>query len=376
MCVEHWLLGDHDAAMTHLDEARRLVEPLPPSRSKALVIATASRLLMLASKESEAIAVGEQGLTMAEALGLDEIRAASLVNIGSARAALDDDRGFVELSDGIELSRETGAAFDMCRGMGNLAARRWARGELGEAIRLWREAEREAQLFGQMGFARWFRAVLAGPEYELADWDSAHARAQEFLAEVEAGSPHYLASPCYLIRGLIRHARDDRDGSIADIEVALGLARRAKDPQSLYPAYAVTAHVLMELGERERALPAAEEFLAGIAGGPEIGFADTYLHILSWTLTEAGRGEECAAALEPYSRIPWARIGIAFGLGDPAQAAELAAEIGAFASEAYCRLSAVREGDLGQLERALAFYRSVGATRYVREGESLLAASA
>jgi hypothetical protein len=29
-----------------------------------------------------------------------------------------------------------------------------------------------------------------------------------------------------------------------------------------------------------------------------------------------------------------------------------------------------------QLRRALAFYRSVGATRYVREGEALLAASA
>jgi hypothetical protein len=120
----------------------------------ALVIATASRLLMLASEELEAIAVGEQGLAMAEALGLDEIRAASLVNIGSARAALDEDRGFVELSDGIELSRTAGAAFDMCRGMGNLAARHWARGQLGEAIRLWHDAEREAQLFGRMGFAR------------------------------------------------------------------------------------------------------------------------------------------------------------------------------------------------------------------------------
>ena len=51
-------------------------------------------------------------------------------------------------------------------------------------------------------------------------------------------------------------------------------------------------------------------------------------------------------------------------------------EIGALASEAYCRLSAARAGDLTQLEPALAFYRSVGATRYVREGESLLAASA
>jgi hypothetical protein len=289
---------------------------------------------------------------------------------------MDDERGFVELSDGIELARTAGAAFDMCRGLGNLAARRWAGGELGEAIRLWREAEREADLYGQKGFARWFRAVLAGPEYELADWESAGARAEAFLAEVEAGSPHYLASPCYLVRALIRLARDDREGAIADTEVALELARRAKDPQSLYPACAVTAHVMTELGEQGRALPPAGEFLAGIAGGPEIGFADTYLHILSWTLTGAGRGEECAAALERYARIPWARIGIAFGRGDPAGAAELCAEIGAFASEAHCRLVAARAGDLAQLAPALAFYRSVGATGYVREGESLLAASA
>ena len=53
-------------------------------------------------------------------------------------------------------------------------------------------------------------------------------------------------------------------------------------------------------------------------------------------------------------------------------------------SEAYCRLVAARElveqgrrteAD-AQLGRALAFYRSVGARRYVREGESLLAVSA
>jgi hypothetical protein len=376
LCIEYWLLGDHDAAMTHLDEARRLVDPLPPSRSKALVIATASRLLMLASKEREAIVVGEQGLAMAEALGLDDIRAASLVNIGSARTALNENRGFVELAEGIELARKVGAAFDMCRGVGNLAARQWARGELSEAIRHWHQAERESEEFGQMGFARWFHAVLAAPEYELGEWDTADVRAREFLVGVEAGSPHYLASPCYLIRGLISHARADRDGAIADMEVALELARRAKDPQSLYPACAVASHVLMELGEPDRALPPAEEFLAGLEGGPEIGFADTYLHILAWTLTGAGRGEECAAALEPYARLPWTQIGITFCSGNATGAADRCAEIGALASEAHCRLAAARAGDLGQLERALAFYRSVGATRYVSEGESLLAASA
>jgi hypothetical protein len=48
----------------------------------------------------------------------------------------------------------------------------------------------------------------------------------------------------------------------------------------------------------------------------------------------------------------------------------------ALASEAFCRLEAARGGDITQLGTALAFYRSVGARRYIREAESLLAESA
>jgi hypothetical protein len=42
--------------------------------------------------------------------------------------------------------------------------------------------------------------------------------------------------------------------------------------------------------------------------------------------------------------------------------------------ESGASLCARLRGDADQAERALAFYRSVGATRYVREGESLLPA--
>jgi hypothetical protein len=44
-------------------------------------------------------------------------------------------------------------------------------------------------------------------------------------------------------------------------------------------------------------------------------------------------------------------------------------------AEALVRQNRRAEADT-QLQRALAFYRSVGATRYIREGEALLAASA
>jgi hypothetical protein len=114
------------------------------------------------------------------------------------------------------------------------------------------------------------------------------------------------------------------------MEVALELARRAKDPQSLYTACAVAAHVLIELGEHERAVATAEVFLAGIADSPEIGFADTYLNILSWTLTEAGRGEECVRA-GPLRACP-GRDRDCVRSWRPG-ASRLCAEIGAFASE-------------------------------------------
>jgi hypothetical protein len=148
-------------------------------------------------------------------------------------------------------------------------------------------------------------------------------------------------------------------------------------------ALAVGAHIRAQHGDLAGAVPLAEEFLRAVEGGRGLGFGIAYLHVLVWTLAACGRGAEAAAALEDHAGNAWARAGIAFGRGDPAAAADIFAGMRAHASEAFCRLSAARElveqdrraeAD-GHLRSALGFYRSVGAARYVREGESLLAAT-
>ena len=48
-------------------------------------------------------------------------------------------------------------------------------------------------------------------------------------------------------------------------------------------------------------------------------------------------------------------------------------QIGDVVDEAHARL---QSGEPQQVERALEFFRSVGATRHIREAEALLAASA
>jgi tetratricopeptide (TPR) repeat protein len=336
---------------------------------------TAARLMMLNARDEEAIRLGEEALALAEALGLDQVRAAALVDIGSARSALGEDEGLEILGEAIEIAREANAAFDLCRGIGNLAAWRWMRGELAPAVPLWRDALIEAQQYGQSGFARWFRAVPLATEYEFGAWDDAMKRADVFIGEVEAGSPHYLAGTCHFHRAAIRLARGDDEGAIADAEQALALTERIEDPQALYPAAAVAAHIARELGD-PRPIPSVEQFLDAVKSGRGLGFGLAFVHVLSWSLTPLGRGPELADVLEQFGENPWARAAGAFACGDPVGAADVLAGMGAVASEAFCRLAAARDGDLTQLEPALAFYRSVSASRYVRECELLLPASA
>jgi hypothetical protein len=73
------------------------------------------------------------------------------------------------------------------------------------------------------------------------------------------------------------------------------------------------------------------------------------------------------------SHTPWGEVGVAVLDGRLSDAAATLHEIGDVANEAYARL---QSGEPAQVERALAFYRSVGATRYVEQAEGLLAASA
>ena len=382
--AEHfWLEGDRESAFAHLQHAREMVEALPPSPIKAHATATASRFRMLASEVEEAIRLGNEAIAMAEELGLDEVRAGALNNIGSARTSLGDNQGLAELAEAARLAEAAGSGFELCRAKGNLAPQLWLQGRLEEALRLWKETEEDTIRFGQVTFNRWTRAVVVAPRYVVGDWSRALDSAEAFIAEIESGFPHYLASSGYFTRGLIRLARGEAESAVDDGERAVRLAARAADPQQVLPTRAYVAHIQYEAGNKGRAAFLAEAALSDLKTLPSVGIGAMGTHVLAWTLTALGRGEELAPALSRMS-VPWTQAAIAFAAGDPIAGAEICGEIGARTEEAYDRLVAARmllaqgrraEGD-EQLRLALTFYRSVGAIHYIRQGESLLAASA
>jgi hypothetical protein len=87
-----------------------------------------------------------------------------------------------------------------------------------------------------------------------------------------------------------------------------------------------------------------------------------------------GRESEVAEILDREEiDSPWLHAGRAVLARDFRRAADIFAEAGALTPEAFFRLHAGSEPDV---RAALAFYRSVGATRFIREGEAVLTASA
>jgi tetratricopeptide (TPR) repeat protein len=383
LCEITWIAGESDKMAAHLAQARELAEGLPRNRARARVVSNASRFAMLASRDEEAIELAQEAIEMADELGFLEIKAAALNNYGTARANLHDLGGLDVLREAIELADEIEAPFESTRARGNMAAQLWQLGELQSAYDLWFEAAETSHRYGQTGFARWFDGILCPHSYALGDWQGARGRIDAFLAAVEAAGSHYLAGECFTVRARLKLALDDVDGAIRDAERAVELTRRARDPQNLYPTLANAAVVFGETGDTERAAALVEGFVDAVPGGA-LGYAAVFLHVLAWTVAGSDRADELAGAIGSDASFPWARAALAYLRGDVVAAADVCGAMGAVTEEAHDRLAAAKllaadghraEAD-EQLYRALAFYRSVGASRYVREGEALLAASA
>jgi class 3 adenylate cyclase/predicted ATPase len=378
-----WVKGDAERAFAHLSRARELVDAGETTRVKAHVTSTVSRYLMLAGDDSEAVRIGRSALEMAELLGLEDVRADALNNIGASRGNNGDVGGIADLELAVRVADQNKLAQQSLRARGNLASVLWTNGDLERTTAVVAEAMVIATRYGMSRFVTWFRASTVHNSYAAGDWDSAYSGAETFLAEVEAGSPHYLAADCYMIRARIRIGRNDVPGAVRDAERSLDLARLAKDRQILYPAIAVAAQTFLESGDTARAGALVDELLEHLQTPGSGLVVAVALHTLAWTLFKLGRSSDLLTRTFE-SDTPWARAARAFVSGDLEGAAGIYAAIGAVTDEACDRLllaeSLIGQGRRAeadvQLQRALAFYRSVGATRYIRQGEALFAASA
>jgi hypothetical protein len=149
-----WREGRRDGMREHMDDASALVADMPPSRIQAAVLCEASRYEMLADRSDRAVELGREALRLADELGLDEIRAKALINVGTSRAGAGEPDGFHDLEAGIELAQQINLVSEVIRGKNNFETRTALAGDFTLARRLIVEVRELAQRYGYLNFVR------------------------------------------------------------------------------------------------------------------------------------------------------------------------------------------------------------------------------
>jgi tetratricopeptide (TPR) repeat protein len=332
---------------------------------------------MLADETDEAVRTGREALAMAEALGLTDLVPGALINIGSARGnAGDTEGGNADLERAIEIAKATNNP-DLARAYNNRAAMESSLPRAHEWQLLAKEA---AERLGHGPVGRFVEGQLLMNSFDLGRWDEYLASAGQFLAACEEGSPNY--NEVYVRDRLaeVHIARDNEEAAGPEAARALALAREIKEPQALQPALACHIRTDVALGRLDSARELAHELLSLL----ERGVTTFGLIRLALEADVLGIRDEVTRVLGRLPERSSVDIAAAVLEGDLERAADISARDGWLVEEAELRLRAAealvasgrrREADV-QLQKAVAFYRTVGATRYIREGEALLAATA
>jgi class 3 adenylate cyclase len=184
------------------------------------------------------------------------------------------------------------------------------------------------------------------------------------------------------LRAVIRFARGDSAGALAETAATLEAARDSEDAHVLWGALAIRSWTLLEAGVPEEANELVDELLADeripAAGRFYIG------HPLAvWTAHALGRADEMLAWMVRgrAPRTRWLAAVEAVASGDLLRAADAYESLGHRPLEAYGRLGAARsfiaagrcDEAWEQLERARMLFRSGGATHFAQECDVRLA---
>jgi len=376
-----WYRGQGELARAHLAHAEELAGDTV-SASAARVLAVSARTRTIADEAAESLRTAEVALAMSKELGLDELHAHALTTVGLAKNSLgDSSEGTKDLERALALAVEIDSPVASTT-VNNLAVLAFLEGRLRRAHELYTEALRLALRFGDAASARFVRVNVLFLDLLFGHWDAALAEAETFIAECEAGSPHTQESVARIARGIIREARGNSEGALADHRRALELARESGTLGPIVAALARSASTHVERGELTEARRLAEELIPKLRKhGPHGAIGE-----LADVAKELGIASELRAVFEDSSSSsalsPW-RIGILMALnGDLRGAADFFAEMGNQLFAARMRLRAAErllargEPATDEIEQALAFYRSVGATHYIGRAEALLHSSA
>jgi tetratricopeptide (TPR) repeat protein len=367
-----WDQGRTAESRAATERAVSLVADLPPSAEKLRVLDLASRRHVVDVEPEAGIERARELLALGAAIGDEAARIEALNTLGVCRIYRGDEAGFDDLDEAVRLAEELGSAA-VIRGYKNAGSLRVTRGELAEGFQLQGLGLRAAERFGSDYEVLWFIGERAREHWWRGRFEDALADADRLVAVVEAGGSHYMELVGRWIRAYVALTRDHLASATSESAAVLELGRIHRG-QMLSGALVARMTVCVAAGEWDEADALADELLAA-------PFVD-------WQASPApafavlGRGGDLLATPGEPLATAWEDAGRAYLRADYVEAARRFAAMGSLPDEAEARFRAgetlLASGAVAearaQVERALAFWRSVAAKRYVHEAEALLAA--
>jgi class 3 adenylate cyclase/tetratricopeptide (TPR) repeat protein len=358
-----------------LERGLKLLHGRPATTARAELLAESARVHWFREDYERAERELAEALELASDQGSNELRGSLLTT-----------RGVVAMTDGDldEARRLTDAAIAIApigssarfRALSNRAVYEYVEGDTEAWQPLQAAAVEEAERAGDRPSLRWLEWMSIHLALLYGRWDEAVRRVDEQIAL----GPHYTLDSLLHVKAYILAARDQLGAARACRDDGLVLTEKIPDAQSAIPGFLEAAWASLVIGEEELAARLVDRVLPLVQGmrhrAPGIDGSDTVVVI------RAGRAQDYFEVHKHHADTRRVRAALLLFEGRVIEGADAWALVSPH-DEAVARLEGARqlaaagrqgEADV-QLERGLAFFRAVGATKMVRDAEGLLSAA-
>jgi class 3 adenylate cyclase len=371
-----WHRGDRVATDAHLVRAEMLISSAGRTVSRARVLSELSRYNMLGDRHGEAIELGREALALARELHLPAVEANALDNIGISRFYQGDVSGMDDVEESLRIALAADSP-EAGRSYNNLAVNYMLLGDVERSKRLRELSAATDRRYGRSRLALFAEGFLIIHDYFDGHWDAFIEKAETFATQNREGGRVYADLYHFAFRGVIAVARDEIEAANSLAGQAAAWALEAGEPQMLVPALTNFAFVQFDSGRRDGARRTLEQ-LFDLVGQTIILFELILPSVFAAELGVEDRLRQFASEGLPESK--WKQVLDSAIAGDFAGGAAILSDMGMLPFAARLRLKAGQdlvaagrraEADI-ELRKALEFYRSVGAKRYIGQAEGLL----
>ena len=179
-----WVFGDSPAALEMYRAAVATMPVEPPSAARARALGGLAQILMLIDRYHESIALSEEAIAMARAVGASAEEGHALNTRGRSRSLLGDcARGLADLREGLRIALDLRQADDIGRKFVNLTDELHDCGQIDDAVQEVALGIRIADEYG-IGhmYGYYIRLNGVNAAYALGRWEEARRLLEEALA--------------------------------------------------------------------------------------------------------------------------------------------------------------------------------------------------